>query len=169
MELGSQVVVVSLELLNLSLRVIDIDEQSGVRLLSSEELLHHFLDVSHSSLSLDGLKGIVDLLGASHLLLHLLSQEHVPQLLNQQVLPHLELRRVLVLVGSCLCDLLVPPLSLDSLLDGGLLEGDASLELVDDLLSVPLLLFDVLHQVEEDGSALESLLLDLSLLLVLEL
>ena len=60
-------------------------------------------------------------------------------------------------------------MSLDSLLDRGFLEGDASLQLVDDLLAVALLLLNVFHEVEEDGARLETLFLDLALLLVLKL
>ena len=169
MELGSQLIIISLKLLDLSLRVVDINEQMRVGLFTGKELLYHLLNISDTGLGLNSLESIVNLLTGSHFVLHLLSEEDIPEFLDEQVLSHLELRGILILVGSSLSNLLVPPLSLNSLLDTGLLKSDASLQLMDNLLSIPLLLLDVLHQVEEDGSTLESLLLDLSLLLVLQL
>ena len=96
----------------------------------------------------------------------LASHKRVPELLDVEVLPHFELRGVLVLVGSCLSDLLVPPLSLNPLLHGLLLVANTFLQLVDSLLAVSLLLLNIFHEPLKDGLRLQTLLLNLSLLLL---
>jgi len=77
--------------------------------------------------------------------------------LNIEGLSHLELRGILVLVGSSLSDVLVSLLTLNTSLDGLLLVFDAFLELDDSILSVFLLLLDVLHELVKNVLRLEFL------------
>jgi len=77
--------------------------------------------------------------------------------LNIEGLSHLELRGILVLVGSSLSNVLVSLLTLNTSLDGLLLVFDAFLELDDSILSVFLLLLDVLHELVKNVLRLEFL------------
>ena len=91
MESASQLVVILLQLISFPLTLADVHEEVGVGLLSGEELLDHLLDISDTSGCLDSLEGLINLSRVSHLLLHLLSHKGVPQLLDIEVISHLEL------------------------------------------------------------------------------
>lgn len=91
MKSGSKLVVVLLQFISFSLTLADINEEMGVGLLSSKELLDHLLNICDTGGSLDGLESLIDLSRVSHLLLHLLSHEGIPELLNVKVISHFEL------------------------------------------------------------------------------
>ena len=82
--------------------------------------------------------------------MHLSLHEVVPELVDVQVVAHLELSGVFRLICGRFSDLLVLLLALNSALDRLFLVSDASLKFKDTLLSVTLLLLDVFHQVVED-------------------
>ena len=108
------------------------------------------MNISDSSVGLDLLESLIDAARGLHLFVHLALHEAVPELVDVQIVAHLELGGVLALVGSRLSDLLVLLLPLDAALDRLLLVGDAALQLKDTLLAITLLLLDVLHQVVEN-------------------
>lgn len=109
--------VVLLEDVDLLVAVVDVLEQVRVCLLTGQEAFHQFLDVSYSSSCLNLLESGVDLSRISHFLLHLLPHEGVPELLNVQILPVLDLRLVFAVVGGLVGDLLVLLNSFHTLLD----------------------------------------------------
>ena len=138
-------------------------------MLSGQEPFHQFLDVSYSRSSLDLLESLVNLLRVLHLLLHLLSHERVPQLLNVQVLPILNLRLILAVIGSLLSDLLVLLDSLHSFLDGLLFVLEALGNLSEDSVGFSVLFLDVDHEAIDCVFGLQPLLLDLAVLEALHL
>lgn len=107
MEPVSEHLVVFLQDVDLLVTVVNILKQVGVGLLTGQEFLHKLLDVSYSSGRLDILESGVNLSRIRHLLLHLLPHESVPQLLDVEVLPVLDLGLILAVVGSLIGDLLV--------------------------------------------------------------
>ena len=76
--------------------------------------------------------------------MHLALHKAVPELIDVQVVAHLELSGVFTLVGGGLSDLLVLFLPLDAALDRLLFVGDVALQLDYALLTITLLLFDVI-------------------------
>ena len=99
--------------------------------------------------------------------MHLSLHEVVPELVNVQVVAHLELSGILALIGGSFSNLLILLLTLDSTLDGLFLVSDASLEFKNALLSITLLLLDILHQIVEDVLGLKLLFLGLASLVLL--
>ena len=116
---------------------------------------------------LDLLECIVDGAGGLHLLVHLSLHEVVPELVDVQVVAHLELSGILALIGGSFSNLLILLLTLDSTLDGLFLVSDASLEFKNALLSITLLLLNILHQIVEDVLGLKLLFLGLASLVLL--
>jgi len=57
----SELVIVFLQLFNVTFEFTDFHEQLGVSLLSGQELLDHLLDVSNACGSLDGLECFINL------------------------------------------------------------------------------------------------------------
>lgn len=127
MESGSQFLIVFLEFVNFPLTFGYGHQQLTVCLLTGQELSDHLLHISNTSCCLDCLEGLINGLRLSHFLFHLLSHEGVPELLNVEVLSHLQLGGVLVLICSGLCNFLVPSLSFNSSLDRFLLVLNAPL------------------------------------------
>ena len=113
-------------------------------------------------MGLDLFEGFVDIAGRFHLFVHLSFHKVVPQLIDVQVVAHLELGGVFAFVGGSFSNLLVFLLALDAALHRLLFVGNASLELDDTLLTVALLLLDILHKAVEDVLGLELLLLGLA-------
>ena len=74
--------VIFLEDVNLLVAIVNVLQKVGVRLLTSQETLNQFLDVSYSSCSFDILKCGIDLSRISHFFLHLFSHECVPEFLD---------------------------------------------------------------------------------------
>ena len=93
------------------------DEQLRVGGLSGLESPDHGLDVRDSSRCLDLLECVVHLLRRTHLFLHFLSHEVVPELVDVENVTHLELRGVLALVGSRFGNFLVLSLSFNASAD----------------------------------------------------
>ena len=162
-----QLLVVFLELINLCLIVANGLKEGRVGLLTLLEASNHSLHVSNARMRLDLLERLIDAAGGLHLLVHLALHEVVPKLVNVQVVSHLELSRVLALIGSRFSNFLIFLLALNATLNGLLLVGDAALQLENTLLTVALLLLDVPHQVVEDVLGLEFLLLGLPCLALL--
>ena len=115
----------------------------------------------------DLLEGVLDLERLLHLFLHFLLEELAPHFLDHEVLPQLDLVRVLVLIGRSLCNLALSPHSVHPLLQGLLLVPDALLQRQNPLLSLLLLVVDVLHQVIQLVLGLQLVLLALPLLVQL--
>ena len=113
-------------------------------------------------MGLDLLESLVDRLRLLNLLVHLLTHESVPQLIDVQVVAHLELGGVFAFVSGSFSNLLVFLLALDAALHRLLFVGNASLELNDTLLTVALLFLDILHEAVEDVLRLELFLLSLA-------
>ena len=157
-----QLLVILLKRVNLGFTGGDRLQESGVGLLTLLEATDHGLNVCDASVCLDLLEGIVDASGGFHLLVHLSLHEVVPQLVDVEIVSHLELGGVFALVSSSLSDLLILLLALNTALNRLFLIGDASLEFEDSLLTITLLLLDVLHQVVEDVFRLELILLGLA-------
>ena len=145
-----KLLVVLFESVNLGLASRDGVEKRSVSLLTGLESADEGLHVGDTGVRLDLLESLIDATAGVHLLVHLLLHEVVPELVDVQVVTHLELGGVLALVGGGFCDLLVFLLTLDPSLHGLLLVGDAALELKDSFLAVALLLLDVLHEAVED-------------------
>ena len=87
--------------------------------------------------------------------MHFSLHEVVPELVDVEIVSHLELSGIFALVSSSFSDLLILLLTLNTALNRLFLIGDASLEFENTLLTVTLLLLDVLHQVVEDVFRLE--------------
>lgn len=96
-------------------------QQLRVSSLSREELLHDLLNVTEARLCSDLLECTLDLGGLRHLSVHLVLEELGPEFLSQEVFVHLELVRVLIVIGSLVPDLLLPRVPLDAPLKGRLL------------------------------------------------
>ena len=163
-----KLLVILFELVNLDLAGRNSLEKSSVCLFARLETTDHCLDISDAGVSLNLLESIINGTAGFHLLVHLFLHEVVPELVDVQVVTHLELGGVLALVGGGLSDLLVLLLALDPPLHGLLLVGDAALELKDSLLAVALLLLDVLHEAVENVLGLQLGLLCLPRLLLLD-
>ena len=163
-----KLLVVLFESVNLGLAGGDSLQKSSVGLLTDLESADKGLNVRDTSVCLDLLESFIDATALLHLFMHLLLHEVVPELVDVQVVTHLELGGVLALVGGGLSDLLVLLLALDPPLHGLLLVGDAALELKDSLLAVTLLFLDVLHEAVENVLGLQLGLLCLPRLLLLD-
>ena len=96
-------------------------EQLRVGRLAREKLLHDLLNIREASLRSDLLEGLLNFSCSCHLLVHLRLEEGAPELLRKEVLIHLQLVRVLVVIGSLISDLLLPSVALDTSLKSGLL------------------------------------------------
>lgn len=140
--------------------ITNILQQIRVGLLPCQESFNKFLNVSYSCSGLDSLESFVDLVRISHLFLHFLSHEGIPQFLNVKVLPILYLRLVLAIISSLFCDLLILLNSLHSLLNGLFLILKALSNFCENCIGICVLLFDVLHESVDGVLGLQSLLLD---------
>ena len=125
-------------------------EKGCVSLFSRLEPTYHSLHISHTCVCLDLLESLINAARVLHLFVHLSLHEVIPQLVNVQVVAHLELSGVLRFVSGSFSNLLVFLLSLDAALHRFLLVCDAALQFKDSFLTVTLLLFNVFHQVIED-------------------
>ena len=132
------------------------------------EASDHGLHISDTSVRLDLLKGLVDAARSLHLLVHLTLHEIVPQLIDVEVISHLQLCAVFALIGGRFCNLLVLLLPFNSALDALLLISDAALELKNSLLTITLLFLNIFHQVIKDILRLKLLFLGLARLLLLD-
>ena len=108
---------------------------------------------------LDLLEGFIDAAGCLHFFVHLAFHEVVPQLIDVEIVPHLELSAILALVGGRFGNLLILFLPLNTALHTFLFVCNAALELQDPLLTVALFLLDVFHEVVKDVLGLQLLLL----------
>lgn len=159
--------VFSSEVIYFALVVAYSHEQLAVGLLTGEEFVHDLLHISQPSARPNLLEGVLYLVSTLHLLLHLLLQECTPHLLYHEVLLHLDLVGVLVLVCSCLCDLLLPRDPVHAPLQRLLLVADRLVQALYALLPVPLLLVDEVHQLLQLLLRLQTLLLRFTVLLTL--
>lgn len=126
---------------------------------SLKELRYHFANICNSSSRFNCLESFINGLGFLHFLVHLSPHENVPQFLHVETITHVLLGGVLVFIGSCLGNILITLLPLNTTLDRLLFVFNAFLEFNNTVLSVLLLLFDVFHKLVEDILALKFFLL----------
>ena len=91
LEFGGQLLVVLFQGVDLCLTRRDSLEESCISLLSGLEPTYHRLHISHTCVCLDLLKSFVDATRVLHLFVHLSLHEVVPELVDVQVIAHLEL------------------------------------------------------------------------------
>ena len=116
LQFGSQLLIVFLQGVDLGLTRRDSLEEGCVSLFFSLEPTYHSLHISHTCVCLDLLESLVNAARVLHLFVHLSLHEVVPQLVDVQIVAHLEFSGVLRLVGGSFSNLLVFLLSLDTAL-----------------------------------------------------
>ena len=129
--------------------------------------MDYLLDIGASSGGLDLLEGVLDVVSALHLFLHLALEVGTPQPLHHEVLLHLQLVGVLVLVGRRLCNFLLATHAVHATLQGFFLVVDRLLQGLDPFLALALLLVNLLHEVVQSELCLHPLFLGLAALLTL--
>ena len=123
-----QLLVILLKRVNLGFTGRDRLQEGGVGLLTLLEATDHSLNVCDARMCLDLLESIIDASRGFHLLVHLSLHEVVPELVDVEIVSHLELGGVFALVSSSFSDLLILLLALNTALNRLFLIGDASLE-----------------------------------------
>ena len=146
MESVPEHLVVFLQNVHFLVAVVNVLKQIGVRLLSSKETFHQFLNVSDASSSFYIFECSVDLGRISHFFFHFFPHERVPELLNIKVLAVLYFGLVLAVVGSLFGNFLFFLYSLHPLLDRLLFVFQALGDLRQNRVRVCVLFFDILHQ-----------------------
>lgn len=86
-----ELLIILLKVVNLGLTGRDSLEKCCVCLLSDLEATNHSLDISHTCVRLDLLESVIDGTGRLHFLVHLSLHKVIPELVNVQVVSHLEL------------------------------------------------------------------------------
>lgn len=127
--------------------------------------MDHLLDISVTCGGPYFLESVLEVSILVHLVVHLLLQKLTPQLLNLEVCPSSDFALIPVLIGGCLCNLLLLLDPVYPLLESLLLVLDAVLEPDNTLVPLLLLVLYVLHQVVQPVPRLQLLLLRHSLLL----
>lgn len=89
---SSKLFIIFLDLVDLSLTLRYSNQKGAVGLLSGQEFSNHLLYIVDNDSSLNSLEGIVDLLGVSHFLLHLVLNKDVIHFLDVKIFSHSKLR-----------------------------------------------------------------------------
>jgi len=162
----SEVIVFFFKIINSSFTLTNVSKKLTVLLFSGQEPSNKILNIFNSSCGIDSFESLINWSRVSHFIIHLLLHELVPQVLNMKIISHFKLTLILVLVGSCLSDLLILSLSLDSSLNRLFFISNTFLEFSYSFRSILLLFWNAVKNMLENRFWLQTLLFNFSLFLL---